>query len=168
MVGDCSLQLGNQRIGQDKARATLVSLNSLTPRPDSRRGFHPLCPAERGRFAGGSPVALSERSEFSDRPGGPSAARVARRAGAAGSASLPTFLREQESRSPAGASPGAALRAVPAKVGADATANASSRGQRIPAANPRQSFFHGVPRHFRVVVALQIDPALRIGAEKRG
>jgi hypothetical protein len=71
----------------------------------------PLCTAERGRFAGGSPVALSERSEFSDRPGGPSAARVARRAEAAGRASLPTCLHEQESRSPAGASPGAGVQA---------------------------------------------------------
>ena len=50
--------------------------------------FFTLCPAERGRFAGSSPVALSERSEFSGRSGGPSAARAARRAGARRCAAL--------------------------------------------------------------------------------
>jgi len=79
----------------------------------------PLCPDERGRFAGSSPVALSERSDFSDRPGGPSAAKAARRAGEAGRASLPTCLHEQESRSPAGARPGAASQQAPTRVGAD-------------------------------------------------
>ncbi len=37
-------------------------------------------------------MALSERSEFSHRPGKPFFARVARRAGAAGRVSLDTFL----------------------------------------------------------------------------
>jgi hypothetical protein len=52
-------------------------------------------------------MPVSERSEFRHRPGKAFAARAARRAGAAGRASLPTGLHEQESRSPAGASPGA-------------------------------------------------------------
>ena len=53
---------------------------------------------------------------------------AAHRAGAAGSASLPTCLHEQESRSPAGARPGAALQQAPAKVG---TGNAAA-GSKVP------------------------------------
>ena len=55
---------------------------------------------------------MSERSEFSDRPGEPFAARAAEcsEAGKAGSASLLTFLHEQESESVAGPSPGAEVK----------------------------------------------------------
>ena len=111
--------------------------------PPRARGFLPLCTAERERFAGSSPVALSDavrrsgiqarkaRSECSDRPGGPSAARGERgvsRGQLLGRApreraSLRRALRpqgrgggarffgyflaaQQESISPAGASPG--------------------------------------------------------------
>ena len=66
---------------------------------------------------------------------------AARRAGAAGSASLPTFLRDQESRSPAGASPGKPHVTRNRKVGAGATAPNVSPVS-IPPASLASRFSH--------------------------